>query len=96
MHTMLSAWPSDASSEQLSDAELWLRDLVGANRIYDSASFKSVAERIWFRICLDSWTLGPKAFNQYRRSSLAKLTPVRAARFFRRFGRRILTLTKLL
>jgi glycosyltransferase involved in cell wall biosynthesis len=91
LHTMLSAWPSDASSKQLSDAELWLRDLVGANRIYDSASFNSVAERIWFRICLDSWTLGPKAFELYLRSPLAKLTPIRAARFFRRFGRRALS-----
>jgi hypothetical protein len=90
LHAMLSAWPADASSEQLSEAELWLRHLVGANRIYDPASFQRVAERVWFQICLDSWTLGPKAFELYRRSLLAKLTPIRTARFFRRFGRRAL------
>jgi hypothetical protein len=88
LHAMLTAWPGDASSEQLSQAELWLRLLVGANRIYDPESFRRVVERIWFRICLDSWTLGPKAFNHYRRSSLAKLTPIRMAQFLRRFGRR--------
>jgi glycosyltransferase involved in cell wall biosynthesis len=91
LHAMLSAWSGDASSELLSEAELWLQHLVGANRIYDPASFQRVVERIWFRICLDSWTLGPKAFNHYQRSSLAELTPFRAARFFRRFGRRVFT-----
>jgi glycosyltransferase involved in cell wall biosynthesis len=90
LHAMLSAWPTDASSEQLSEAEHWLRHLVGANRIYDPFSFRRVAERIWFRVCLDSCTLGPAAFELYRRSLLAKLTPIRAARFFRRFGRRAL------
>jgi glycosyltransferase involved in cell wall biosynthesis len=90
LHAMLSAWPPDASSEHLSEAELWLLHIVGANRIYDPACFQRVAERVWFRICLDSWTLGPKAFELYRRSSLAKLTPIRTARFFRRFGRRVL------
>ena len=59
LHTMLSAWPPDASREQLCEAERWLRDLVGANRIYDPASFQRIAERIWFQICLDS--LGPGA-----------------------------------
>jgi glycosyltransferase involved in cell wall biosynthesis len=92
LHAMLSAWSGDASSEQLSEAEFWLHHLLGANRIYDPASFQRVVERIWFQICLDSWTLGPQAFNHYRRSSLAKLTPVRAARFFRRFGRRVFSI----
>jgi hypothetical protein len=91
LHATLSAWPATASNQQLSEAEFWLHQLLGANRIYEPASFQRVVERIWFRICLDSWTLGPKAFNHYRRSSLAKLTSVRAARFFRRFGRRALT-----
>jgi glycosyltransferase involved in cell wall biosynthesis len=90
LHALLSVWPTDASSEQISRAERWLRDLISANRIYDEASFQRVAERVWFQICLDSWTLGPKAFELYRRSSLAKLTPIRMARFFRRFGRRTL------
>jgi glycosyltransferase involved in cell wall biosynthesis len=90
LHAMLSAWPSGASNELLSEAEIWLRDLICANRIYDSASFQRVAERVWFRICLDCWTLGPKAFEVYRRSPLANLTPVRAGRFLRRFGRRAL------
>jgi glycosyltransferase involved in cell wall biosynthesis len=92
LHAMLSAWPPDASYEKLSEAEMWLRRLIDANRIYHPASFQRVAERIWFRICLDSWTLGPKAFELYRRSSLAKLTPVRTARFLRRFGRRALNI----
>jgi glycosyltransferase involved in cell wall biosynthesis len=90
LHAMLSAWPTDASSDQVSEAELWLRHLLGANRIYDPLSFQRVAERVWFRICLDSLALGPKAFELYRQSPLAKLTPIRAARFFRRFGRRAL------
>jgi Glycosyl transferase family 2 len=81
LHAMLSAWPAGVSSEQLSEAEDWLRDLVGANRIYDPASFQRVAEHIWFQICLDSWTQGPKAFDHYRRSPLAKLTPIRMAIF---------------
>jgi glycosyltransferase involved in cell wall biosynthesis len=91
LHAMVTAWPADASSEQLSEAECWLRHLLGANRIYDAASFQRVAERLWFQICLDSWALGPEAFALYRRSLLAKLTPVRTARFFRRFGRRAIT-----
>jgi glycosyltransferase involved in cell wall biosynthesis len=90
LHAMLSAWPPDASSEQLSEAEHWLRLLLSANRIYDPPSFQRVAERIWFRICLDSWTLGPHAFELYCRSPLATLTPIRMAHFFRRFGRRAL------
>jgi glycosyltransferase involved in cell wall biosynthesis len=93
LHAMLSTWPPDASNEQLSEAEIWLHHLLDANRIYHPESFQHVAESIWFRICLDSWTLGPKAFELYRRSSLGKLTPVRTARFFRRFGRRALNLT---
>ena len=92
LHTMLSAWPPGASREQLSEAECWLRDLMAANRIYDPASFQRIVESIWFQICLDSWALGPEAFEGYRQSSLAKLTPIRTARFFRRFGRRALCL----
>jgi glycosyltransferase involved in cell wall biosynthesis len=88
LHAMLSAWPGNASSELLTEAELWLRHLVAANRIYDPASFQRVVERIWFRICLESWTLGPKAFKIYQRSLLAKLTPIRAIRFLR-LGRRV-------
>jgi hypothetical protein len=88
LHAMLMAWPADASSEQLSEAECWLCQLLGANRIYDPASFQRIAERVWFQICLDSWALGPKAFEFYRQSLLAKLTLIRASRFFRRFGRR--------
>jgi glycosyltransferase involved in cell wall biosynthesis len=91
LHALLSAWPADASSEQLSEAELWLLELVGANRIYDYPSFRRVAERVWFHICLDSWLLGPKAFHIYRRSLLGNLTPIRATSFFRRFARRALT-----
>jgi glycosyltransferase involved in cell wall biosynthesis len=91
LHATLSAWPATASNEQLSEADLWLRYLIDSNRNYDRSSFQRVAERIWFRICLDSWTLGPKAFELYLRSPLAKLSPIRAARFFRRFGRRALS-----
>jgi hypothetical protein len=88
IHAMLTAWPADASIKQLSEAERWLRQLLAANRIYDPASFQRIAERVWFQICLDSWALGPKAFEFYRQSSIAKLTLIRASRFFRRFGRR--------
>ena len=91
LHATLSAWPATASNVQLSEAEFWLNHLLGANRIYEPASFQRVVERIWFQICLDSWALGPEAFNHYRRSSLGRLTPARAARFFRRFGRRVFT-----
>jgi glycosyltransferase involved in cell wall biosynthesis len=91
LHAMLSAWPPDASSEQLNETELWLRELLCANRIYDAPSLRRVIERIWYRICLDSWLLGPRAFHIYRRSVLARLTPGRMARFLRRFGRRALT-----
>jgi glycosyltransferase involved in cell wall biosynthesis len=90
LHAMLTAWPADASSDQLSEAERWLRHLIGANRLYDPASFRRVAERLWFQICLDSWSLGPRAFELYRQSLLAKLTLSRASRFFRRYGRRAL------
>jgi glycosyltransferase involved in cell wall biosynthesis len=90
LHARLSAWPPDASSEQLSEAEHWLHNLVGANRIYEPAAFQRVAERVWFRICLDSWTLGPGTFKLYCQSLLAKLTPMRAAQFLRRYGRRAL------
>src|ERR1700693_4755363 len=91
LHGMLSAWPADVSSETLAEADLWLRNIVGANRIYDPPSLRRVIERLWFQICLDSWLLGPQAFHIYRRSALSRLTPVRMARFFRRFGRRALT-----
>jgi glycosyltransferase involved in cell wall biosynthesis len=88
LHAMLSAWPLEADAQQLSEAELWLQEILRANRIYDPPSLRRVIERVWFTICLDSWLLGPRAFCMYRRSPLAKLTPVRMARFFRRFGRR--------
>lgn len=91
LHGMLSAWPADVSTEQLSDAELWLRNIVRANPIYDPPSLRRVIERLWFQICLDSWLLGPRAFHIYRRSALARLTPVRMVRFLRRFGKRALT-----
>jgi glycosyltransferase involved in cell wall biosynthesis len=90
LHAMLTAWPADASIEQLSEAERWLRQLLGANRLYDPGSFQRIAERVWFQICLDSWELGPRAFELYRKSLLAKLTLIRASRVFRRFGRRAL------
>jgi glycosyltransferase involved in cell wall biosynthesis len=91
LHAMLSAWPPDASSEKLNEAELWLRELLCANRIYDAPSLRRVIERIWHRICLDSWLLGPRAFHIYRRSVLARLTPGRMGGFFRRFGKRAFT-----
>src|SRR5271165_2623488 len=88
LHGMLSAWPADVSFEKLGEAELWLRNIIRANRIYDPPSLRRVIELLWFRICLDSWLLGPRAFHIYRRSALARLTPVRMVRFLRRFGKR--------
>ena len=79
------------SREKLAEADLWLRNIVRANRIYDPPSLRRVIERLWFQICLDSWLLGPQAFHIYRQSVLSRLTPVRMARFFRRFGKRALT-----
>jgi glycosyltransferase involved in cell wall biosynthesis len=91
LHAALSAWPPDASSEQLHEAEDWLREILLANPVYDPASLRRVIERLWFGICLDSWVLGPRAFHIYVRSVLARLTPGRMAGFVRRFGRRAIT-----
>jgi hypothetical protein len=90
IHRRLSAWPADATATDLRASETWLLELLAANRIYEPDSLRRVVERIWFTICLDSWTLGPEAFRIYRRSGLATLTPVRLWQFFRRFGRRAL------
>jgi glycosyltransferase involved in cell wall biosynthesis len=90
LHCRLSCWPADADANDLVEAESWLNDLTSANKIYTPASFQRVIERVWYSICLDSWSLGPRAFEIYRRSSLGTLTPGRAWNFARRFGRRVL------
>jgi len=91
LHGRLTAWPADADAHQLAEAEAWLVGLSLANRVYQPASFRRVIERIWFSICLDSWALGPRAFQIYRRSTLARLTSGRLWLFARRFGRRALS-----
>jgi glycosyltransferase involved in cell wall biosynthesis len=90
LHGRLTAWPADADVHQLAEAEAWLLELSVANRLYQPASFRRVIEKIWFSICLDSWVLGLTAFQMYRRSRLARLTPGRLWHFARRFGRRTL------
>jgi glycosyltransferase involved in cell wall biosynthesis len=90
LHGKLAAWPAAASAAELAEAEAWLMELATPNRIYQPVSFRRVLERIWFSICHDSWSLGPSAFQIYRRSQLARLTPGRLWRFIRRFGRRAL------
>jgi glycosyltransferase involved in cell wall biosynthesis len=90
LHGRLSAWPADAKPYDLAEAARWLRDLIAANRIYSQANFRKVVEELWYSICLDSWSVGPPAFQIYRQSSLARLTPRRLWNFARRFGRRAL------
>jgi hypothetical protein len=90
LHGQLSAWPADATAHDLAEAGRWLLELVEANRTYSPANFRRVVEELWYSICLDSWSAGPLAFQIYRRSSLAKLTPRRLWNFARRFGRRAL------
>jgi glycosyltransferase involved in cell wall biosynthesis len=90
LHFRLSCWPADATANDLAEAESWLKNLISANKIYRRASFQRVIEQVWYSICLDSWSLGPRAFEIYRRSPLGTLTPGRAWNFCRRFGRRVL------
>src|SRR5271166_4721769 len=90
LHRRLTAWPSDAQAHDLGEAERWLRELVEANRIYPLAVFRRVVEDLWYSICLDSWSVGPPAFQIYRHSRLARLTPLCLWNFARRFGRKAL------
>jgi glycosyltransferase involved in cell wall biosynthesis len=90
LHGRLTAWSGDADAQQLAEAEEWLLELSTANQVYQPASLRRVIERIWFSICLDSWVLGPTAFQIYRRSRLARLTSGRLWHFARRFGRKAL------
>ena len=90
IHSQLIAWPPDADENKLEEAEGWLLELAAANRLYDAVSFRRTIEEIWFSVCLDSWSLGPRAFQVYNRSRLARLTPVRLWHFLRRFGRQAL------
>ena len=90
LHGRLTAWPGNSDANELAEAEAWLLELATANRIYQPVSFRRVIEGIWFSICLDSWSLGPRAFKIYRRSQLTRLTPGRLWHFMRRFGRRAL------
>ena len=90
LHGRLSAWPADARAHDLAEAEKWLRALIAANRFYSRTNFRKVVEELWYSICLDSWSVGPSAFEIYRQSSLARLTPRRFWNFARRFGRKAL------
>jgi glycosyltransferase involved in cell wall biosynthesis len=90
LHGRLSAWPADAKSHDLAEAGRWLQDLVAANRIYSRTIFRKVVEELWYSICLDSWSVGPPAFQIYRKSRLERLTPRRLWNFGRRFGRKAL------
>jgi glycosyltransferase involved in cell wall biosynthesis len=86
----LSAWPAEAQVYDLCEGEQWLRELVDANRVYSQTAFRRVVEELWYSICLNSWSVGPRAFHIYRRSRLARLTPRRLWNFARRFSRKAL------
>jgi hypothetical protein len=86
----LSAWPAEAQVYDLCEGEQWLRELVDANRVYSQTAFRRVVEELWYSICLNSWSVGPRAFHIYRRSGLARLTPRRLWNFARRFSRKAL------
>jgi glycosyltransferase involved in cell wall biosynthesis len=88
LHGRLSSWPADAKAHDLAEAGRWLQDLIAANRIYSPTNFRKVVEELWYSICLDSWAVGPPAFQIYRQSSLARLTAHRLWNFARRFGRK--------
>jgi hypothetical protein len=90
LHGRLSSWPADARMHDLGEAERWLRELIAANRVYWQTNFRRVVEELWYSICVDSWSVGPPAFQIYRQSSLARLTPRRLWNFARRFGRKAL------
>jgi hypothetical protein len=90
LHGRLSVWPADAKAHDLAEAGRWLQDLIAANRIYSPTNFRKVVEELWYSICLDSWSVGPPAFQIYRQSRLARLTRRRLWNFARRFGRRAL------
>jgi len=90
LHGRLSGWPADAKAHDLTEAGRWLQDLISANRVYSRTNFRKVIERLWYSICVDSWSVGPAAFQIYRQSSLARLTAPRLWNFARRFGRRAL------
>jgi glycosyltransferase involved in cell wall biosynthesis len=91
LHSRLSAWPPDGTADGLTAAEAWLRELQSASGIYDATAFRRTIERIWFSICLDSWSLGPQAFRIYCRSRFRHLTVSRLWQFVRRYGRRAIS-----
>jgi glycosyltransferase involved in cell wall biosynthesis len=91
LHGRLSAWPPDGTAAGLTAAEAWLRELQSASGIYDATAFRRTIERIWFSICLDSWSLGPQAFQTYCRSRFRNLTVSRLWQFVRRYGRRAIS-----
>jgi glycosyltransferase involved in cell wall biosynthesis len=91
LHGRLSAWPAHATATDLAAAEVWLSQLQSANGIYDPIAFRKTIERIWFSICLDSWSLGPQTFQIYCRSRFRNLTVSRLWQFVRRYGRRAIS-----
>jgi len=87
IHALFAAWPLDASSGQLAEAEAWLLALHAANErhgVYPRASFQRVLAGRWFALCMDSWLLGWAVWSVYHRSPLAAPTFRRRARLLRR------------
>jgi glycosyltransferase involved in cell wall biosynthesis len=90
IHYRLSAWPAGSTPADLRDAEGWLQELEAKNSVYEPESLRRAIERVWFSICLDSWSLGPRAFQIYQRSCLRRMSPSRLWQFVCRFGREAL------
>lgn len=92
IHAQLAAWPLHPTWEGLNAAEEWLCRLQEANErtgIYPHDVFRRVVEECWFRICIDSWTLGWPVWRAFHRSRLAAPTYTQKLRLFRRLAPRI-------
>jgi glycosyltransferase involved in cell wall biosynthesis len=93
IHAQLVEWPLHPTMEQLLAAERWLNELAAANGrtgAYPEAPFRRVLARRWFRLCLDSWTLGWPVWRVFHRSPLARPTLSRSLRLFRRLAPQLL------
>lgn len=92
-HALLAAWPLHPTRDELNAAERWLCRLLAANElaaVYPQNVLQRALAQRWFRICLDSWTLGWPVWRTFHRSRLAAPTFTQSLRLFRRLAPRIL------
>ena len=89
IHHRLANWPFDATIDELKHAEIWLIQLLQANRRYAPAIFERVLKKVWYSICLDSWEIGPEVLKIYSASNLAGASIGNRFRLLRRFGSQI-------